>query len=621
MVFMPNLFKSCHCSIYAILVSAMLSIIIFLCSCHKDYLEVAPLSTISINLHKFHEQSMDKSEVIEFDAVVSIEYEKDTIKYHGLFVLADSLHDIYAIDYSRSDIIYAIIEKPFKVYVETSIMGNLYRGESDIILLADSPVSVDIDLHTTIEIHTTGQLNGHEWVDLGLPSGTLWATTNIGATKPEDYGDYFAWGETEPKENYDWVTYRYCNGDMITLTKYCSDSRYGNNSFTDYIAILEASDDAATAKWGEGWRMPTQAEMQELVDNCTVTGSTMNGINGLLFSSSNGNSIFLPVAGIVHYTNVSSAGSYGDYWTSTLYADEPAYSNDFYLNLNGTANNNGNARCYGASVRPVCGTTTSYGQSYTINFNENGGSGYMQPQTFSYGIAQLLSQNSYTRNGYYFYGWNTSPDGTGTSYYDRQTVSIFSNITLYAQWIDNNSSQPSGSLDGYDYVDLGLPSGLKWATCNVGATSPENYGNYYAWGETTTKTTYSESNYTYSDNPETLPSSADVATNDWGSSWRMPTETEIQELINNCDKVWTTLNGVNGYLFVGTNGNSIFLPAAGYHYENSPYDAGSGGYYWSSSLYTSYTSNAQELDFYFKNCSVAGNVRYCGRSVRPVCAQ
>jgi len=174
--------------------------------------------------------------------------------------------------------------------------------------------------------------------------------------------------------------------------------------------------------------------------------------------------------------------------------------------------------------------------------------------------------------------------------------------------------------NGHAYVDLGLS--VKWATCNVGATTPEGYGNYYAWGETTTKSSYTSSNYTYSSNPTTLPLSADAARVNWGGSWRMPTAAEQDELrnTNNCTWTWTTQNGVNGYKVTSKkNGNSIFLPAAGYRYSSNLYGAGSYGYYWSSSLSTSNSSYAYYLFFYSSGVDWDGNYRYYGRCVRAVC--
>ena len=173
--------------------------------------------------------------------------------------------------------------------------------------------------------------------------------------------------------------------------------------------------------------------------------------------------------------------------------------------------------------------------------------------------------------------------------------------------------------NGHEYVDLGLSSGTLWATCNVGATSPEEYGNYYAWGETTTKSSYTSSNYGYSSNPTTLPVDRDAARANWGGSWVMPTVADFKELYNECTWTWTTMNGKNGYKVSSKKNSSyIFLPAAGY-FGSSLFYAGSYGYYWSSSLSTSSSSNAYELLFDSGYVDPSGSSsRYIGRSVRPV---
>ena len=196
-------------------------------------------------------------------------------------------------------------------------------------------------------------LNAHEYVDLGLPSGTKWATCNVGSNTPEGYGDYFAWGETTTKTTYNWSTYRYCNGSSSTLTKYCSNSSYGNNGFTDALTTLEASDDAATANWGSAWRMPTKEEFDELRNNCTVTWTTQNGVNGRLFTGPNGNSIFLPAAGYRGDSDLYGAGSSGYYWSSSL---DTGYTVDawrLYFS-SGNCSMGRNYRYYGFTVRAVC---------------------------------------------------------------------------------------------------------------------------------------------------------------------------------------------------------------------------------------------------------------------------
>ena len=174
--------------------------------------------------------------------------------------------------------------------------------------------------------------NGHGYVDLGLPSGTLWATCNVGATKPEEYGDYFAWGETKPKSIYDWTTYKFVNGDIDKLTKYCDNSDWGNNGFTDNLTSLESGDDAATANWGSDWCMPTKEQWKELLENTTDEWTMQNGVKGRLFTSKkNGKSLFLPAAGYRWVGHLDHVGSYGYYWSSSLYAGNPYDAWVFYF--------------------------------------------------------------------------------------------------------------------------------------------------------------------------------------------------------------------------------------------------------------------------------------------------
>lgn len=176
----------------------------------------------------------------------------------------------------------------------------------------------------------------------------------------------------------------------------------------------------------------------------------------------------------------------------------------------------------------------------------------------------------------------------------------------------------SGNEGGHNYVDLGLQSGLRWATCNLGAANPEDFGDYYAWGETSP---YNGS-CIYNDNPTTLPSDRDAASVNWDGGWRMPTETEMNELINNCTWQWITHNGVNGYCVTGPNNNSIFLPAAGHRSGYDSYlNVGSNGSYWSGSLYTSSSGYAYYLNFSSNSYRMNNYDRSYGRSVRPVCAQ
>ena len=201
----------------------------------------------------------------------------------------------------------------------------------------------------------------------------------------------------------------------------------------------------------------------------------------------------------------------------------------------------------------------------------------------------------------------------------------------------NNDQNPSGDTN-HDYIDLGLS--VKWATCNVGATKPEEYGNYYAWGETETKSKYSEDTYKWSndgcytftkyntsssygtvDNKTVLDPEDDAARANWGGAWRMPTDAEWTELRTKCTWTWTddyNGTGVKGRIVTSNiNGNSIFLPAAGYRSDGDLYGAGIGSY-WSSSLDGYYPFRAYYVQFYSDYVGWSAISRYCGQSVRPV---
>ncbi len=182
-----------------------------------------------------------------------------------------------------------------------------------------------------------------------------------------------------------------------------------------------------------------------------------------------------------------------------------------------------------------------------------------------------------------------------------------------------NLSAQSDSLNGHEAVDLGLS--VKWASCNVGAVTPEQYGEHYAWGEIRPKATYTpENSATMGRSLGNISGIAayDAARANWGGTWRMPTSAEINELLNKCTWTFTTQGGYNGYKVTGPNGNSIFLPAAGYCDESSLDNAGSGGGYWSSTPHKSYTTASSVLYFdsgeHFRN----DTDRYYGRSVRSV---
>jgi len=233
----------------------------------------------------------------------------------------------------------------------------MYDANGDLQTITCGPIApmqgFFVHLTETTTVSFRGRAHINDYVDLGLPSGLLWATCNVGADSPEDYGDYFAWGETMPKDTYNWSTYQYCNGSSSTLTKYCNNSTYGYEGFTDDLTTLLPEDDAATANWGPDWRMPTKEEWQELYSNTTVTGTTQNGVSGLLFTAANGNSLFLPAAGYRNDSSLYETGIWGDYWSSSLNTGDPSRAWSFDFN-SGYYTLFGSGRDYGFSVRPVC---------------------------------------------------------------------------------------------------------------------------------------------------------------------------------------------------------------------------------------------------------------------------
>ena len=200
--------------------------------------------------------------------------------------------------------------------------------------------------------------NGHEYVDLGLPSGLKWATMNVGAAKPGEYGVFFAWGETEPKADYSWATYKFELGTDYKgpFSKYVLDSSYGT---VDHKTILDLEDDAAVVHWGGSWRLPTDADWKELISNCTWTWTdnySGMGVAGMIVTSNKtsytGKSIFLPAAGRQYGKYLQSVGSDGYYWSSSIYESRGA--NAFLMRFeSGYVGRLVGSRDSGFSVRPV----------------------------------------------------------------------------------------------------------------------------------------------------------------------------------------------------------------------------------------------------------------------------
>lgn len=213
---------------------------------------------------------------------------------------------------------------------------------------------------------SSGVANGHDWVDLGLPSGTKWATMNVGADSPKDYGDYFAWGETSRKSTYNWSTYKWMNDGMsswIDVNKYTFADRQTDavwyNEYGEFIGdgkiTLDLTDDAAYVNWGSSWRMPTKAEQDELRNSSYTTWiwTTHTGVKGYKVTSKiNGNSIFLPAAGFLKDSSRNNAGFYGGYWSSSLGGEYSDQAYELYFG-SGNFDSDGYPRLCGLSVRAV----------------------------------------------------------------------------------------------------------------------------------------------------------------------------------------------------------------------------------------------------------------------------
>ncbi|MBQ7254306.1 MAG: Ig-like domain-containing protein [Bacteroidales bacterium] len=516
-------------------------------------------------------------------------------------------------------------------------------------------------------------------VDLGLPSGLKWASCNLGASAPEEYGDFFQWGETKPhyysldpltwKENktgYEWTNYKFRTSgntsNTVRISKYNTSSSCGP---VDNNTVLDSEDDAAAVNWGGSWRMPTADEWDELINKCSWTWTTQNGVNGYLVTGSNHNSIFLPAAGLWSGSDIYYPGSLGRYWSLSLGTDFPAYAGGVSLS-SGSVYTCTSDRSFGQSVRPV---TVKEGVLVHVTGLEldNDSICLMEGErtTIKAIVTPVDASNPIVI-------WSSSNNKVASVNSQGRVTAISPGTAIItAKTKDGNCIATCTAIiktpkeaSGFA-IDLGLPSGIWWASRNVGANAPEEYGDYFAWGETSPYyavgyaqsyspvwklgkstgygwTSYKWTSYKFTDESDIYPLSKyvikaehstvdnkdvldpedDAAQVKWGGKWRMPTIGEWQELRVCCKWRDTTLEGVEGELVTGPNGNSIFLPKAGYRVSKNICDDGSLGAYWSSSLYY-YSYGAWSVGFR-SDGSNAGDIwwtvndRYCGYQIRPV---
>ena len=497
-------------------------------------------------------------------------------------------------------------------------------------------------------------------------NGPYWAEYNVGASKPEEYGYYFWWGDTVgyTRSGGTWTDYHYSGvtwvsstGQQMSSSPFASCPTDGKDNsalqsagYIDSTGNLTAAHDAATAHLGAPWRMPTDAEFPALIENCTTTWITTNGVSGRLVTGK-GNyenrSIFLPAAGNCSGSYLYGPGSFGNYWSSS--PDSDASRGAWYLGFDSSNFHRGGyfGRHGGRSVRPVRDGATTLSTMVTITFNANGGAVSPSLRSYAaYGTYNSLPTPMYA--GYTFTGWYTESNG-GTLVTSSSSVPT-SGTTLYAHWIAN--APGAEDLGGVQLWE----GGPYWAECNVGAEKQEDYGYYFWWGDTVGYTntgsgwisvkdgasisfsssgmaalTYDKDNSAllsagYIDSTGNLVSAHDAATAHLGAPWRMPTDAEISALIGNCTTTWISTNGVSGRLVTGKGSyanRSIFFPAAGYginstlkmSFDNYP---GSYGDCWASTPDSGNSRRAWGLGLnssYFRRGS---SYRYDGRSVRPV---
>lgn len=273
------------------------------------------------NMHAIHNEEVDSIAFSQFDLPE---------KYYNL----------------QNDTIINYVEVHDTLYVENEVVVHDTLYITNTVEVHDT---IYVEVHDTIYVEDP--FNGHDYVDLGLKDEqgrtVYWATSNIGASTPEAYGDYFAWAETESKDSYDWSNYKWGN-DIYQITKYCDDS---SNPNFDNKYILDPEDDAARTNWGGGWRIPTVADWVELQDKCTWTWTEQNGVKGCQVTGPNGNSIFLPATGSVSGHVTYDDGTFGMYWLPNASTTGYAYLYYFSPEYKDFSQY---PRYTGLTIRPVC---------------------------------------------------------------------------------------------------------------------------------------------------------------------------------------------------------------------------------------------------------------------------
>lgn len=553
--------------------------------------------------------------------------------------------DVKDLAWESSDASIAIVD-------ETGLVTAVALGSCTITASTIDGSDLSAQCQVKVGDDTHGAVNGHEYVDLGLPSGTLWATCNVGAETAEDYGNYYAWGETDYKTEYVWDNYMHWKRSddyrYLTIYRYCLSEQYGN---VDNLIELLPEDDAATANWGEGWQMPSGEQIGELMDPNYVTRTLLYNDPeypaGVLFTSKiNGNTIFLPAAGLYDGANNPNSGIYTYCWSRTL-ANISTSACILGLRVTSVGTVNTVYRYYGLPVRPVCVQETPYiwpvmslemtSTELGLLVGEQASLSVKNVEPSYINIKKLVFESSDESVAVYdkFTGYVTGV-GLGTCTITCHTAN--SSEVLGVCQVTVSDGNPI-TIDGHEFVDLGLPSGVLWATYDVGAECLGDYGDSFAWGETETQSywnAYSWDGYKYSwssssntltkycplsdygfngftdDLTELLPED-DAATANWGAACKTPNQIQCQELINSeyTQIKSTTINDVVGFKVISkVNGNAIFFPR---EWEET-YSR-----YWTSTLNSENPSRAFIMYFSSGSCSVSYNDDRCrGYFIRPI---
>lgn len=513
------------------------------------------------------------------------------------------------------------------------------------------------------------EIGGHEYIDLGLPSGRLWSKTNFGAVYDGDDGEYLNWE----------------NRNIVNQ------------------------------QWGNDWGVPSFEDILELYNNCSILwDNNIDGVYGCYFRGKNGNSIFLPCSGYREKRiGFLVGGKFFHYWTDTA-SDNPYYihclsgdqngidpysiynysefdlpirpivisktadrnNSHEYVDLGLPSGNLWSKKNYGSESEDGYGAyvgwdnrdvvSSEWGEDWSVP-TATDLSELVNYCTFKWGYSNdgVYGCNVTGPNGYSLflpaagfqidgysqsagkdaYYWSSTEYDPGfafalTCY--SETDNVTSNTTYNSSMItmpvrpvkhSGNNENPEKTENIKEYIDLGLPSGTLWSKANIGAKSESDFGIRFAFGETVAKEKYMEDSYKwldqstgeytkytlYGNNPDyknKLESIDDAATQNWGEEWRTPGCADFEELVSNCRSVWETVNGVSGRKFIGNNGNSIFLPAAGYFYWYNQYP-NELGYYMTSEV----ENNERFHLLYFSETEVSTtwrNVKYQGYSVRPI---